>query len=465
MLALTGVCSSAQTALPLPIRLALARADLDPQSLALWIAPVDAGAPRLAHQPDALLNPASVIKLVTSAAALDQLGPSYAWTTPVIFGGKVEAGVLKGDLVIEGRGDPKLVTERLWLLLRRVQALGVRSISGDIVLDRRAFQVPEVDPGSFDGERHRPYNVRPDALSVNYKSLLITLRPEPGRGVALVSVEPALAGLAAPLEVRLTDGPCNDWRAGLQADFSDPAQLRLAGRFPASCGEKTWPVAPAAPERFNARAIEAMWRDIGGQLGGRVRDGVRPQGVLATFEFTSPSLAEVLRDINKYSNNVMAQQLFLTLSLAQRGLGTWEGSRELTLARVQERAGCGAGELRLDNGSGLSRDERLTARCLGRVLQWAWASPWMPEYLASLPIAGEHTARRATAAAGRAHLKTGSLNNVAALAGYVDAASGRRYVLVAVINHPRAGSDEARALLDAVLRWTVEDGAEPAARP
>lgn len=446
-------------ALPPAITAALGRARLDSDSLALWIAPVGQDAPRLAHQPDRLVHPASLMKLVTSSVALDLLGPTHVWTTGVYLDGPVERGVLRGSLWLQGRGDPKLVHERLWLLLRQVRQLGVQEIRGDIVIDRSAFQIPPVDPGAFDGERYRPYNVRPDALLINQKSLLLRLRPEPARGVAHLSAEPPLDGVQIPATVPLATGSdCNDWRTTLQPDFSDPARLRFAGRYAPACGEKIWPLAYTDPASYTARVLRTTWEELGGRLRGRIREAQVPPGWLPAFEFSSPTLAEVVRDMNKHSNNVIAQQLFLTLGLTQRGLGTFEAAREVSLARVQERAGCRADELRLDNGSGLSRDERITAHCLARVLQWAWASPWMPELLASLPIAGiETTARRATSVSGRAHLKTGSLANVAALAGVIDPPGRVRQVVIAIINHPQVGSDEARLVLDSVLRWAIDE--------
>jgi D-alanyl-D-alanine carboxypeptidase/D-alanyl-D-alanine-endopeptidase (penicillin-binding protein 4) len=447
------------TTLPEPISTALARAHIDSDSLSLWIAPVGRDTPRLAHQAERLVHPASLMKLVTSSVALDQLGPTYVWNTGVYLDGPIDHGVLRGSLWLRGRGDPKLVHERLWLLLRQVRQLGIYDIRGDIVLDRSAFQIATVDPGAFDGERYKPYNVRPDALQLNQKALLLSLHPDPAHGVAQVSIEPPLDGVKWPATVALVPGnDCGDWRSGLQADFSDPARPRLAGRYPAGCGSKTWPLAYADPTSYNARLLSALWGELGGKLRGRVREAAVPTDWQPVFEFSSPTLAEVVRDMNKYSNNVIAQQLFLTLGLTQRGSGSWDAAREAASSRVQERAGCRADELRIDNGSGLSRDERITSHCLARVLQWAWASAWMPELVASLPVAGiETTARRAISATGRAHLKTGSLGNVAALAGYVDLPGGQRQVVVAIINHPQAASDEARAALDAVLRWMFEE--------
>jgi D-alanyl-D-alanine carboxypeptidase/D-alanyl-D-alanine-endopeptidase (penicillin-binding protein 4) len=456
LLGVVGMAGRASAEVPEPVRAALARAQIDPASLYLWVAPVGALQPRLAHQAEQLAHPASVMKLVTTAAALHRLGPAWQWQTGVYLDGSLQQGVLNGSLVIQGRGDPRLVVERLWLLLQRVRQLGVQEIRGDIVLDRSHYDLPAGDPGAFDGEPYRPYNVLPDALMLNQKSLTLWLRPDAAQGVARVSAEPALAGVELPASVPLSAVACGDWRATLGPDFSQPRRLRLNGSFPRACGERTWPVAYQDPASYNARLVEAAWRAVGGRLGGTVRDGRVPGGLAPAFEFASPALAEVLRDMNKYSNNLIAQHLLLALSpvLPAR----FETARPAVVEWLTQGPGCAADEMVLDNGSGRSREERLTARCLARVLQWSWVQPWMPELLASLPVAGtDGTARRAVAATGRAHFKTGSLANVAALAGYVHLPHGRRVVLVAFINHPLAAQAEARAALDSVVRWVLDD--------
>jgi D-alanyl-D-alanine carboxypeptidase/D-alanyl-D-alanine-endopeptidase (penicillin-binding protein 4) len=473
--------------LPESIRTALTRARIDSQQLALWVAPAEGGPPRLSHQPDRLVNPASLMKLVTSTAALEQLGPAFSWTTSIYLDGKLRPdGVLDGSLIVQGRGDPKLVPEQVDRLLKQIRDRGVQRIHGDVVLDSSAFRIPIVDPGAFDGERFRPYNVRPDALMLNWKAVTLMLRPEPEQRRARVWIEPPLAGVQVPASVPLTavggagEPGCGDWREALKADLSDPTRIRLTGSFAARCGEKSWPIAYADPAGYNARAFEAAWKALGGQIDGRVRTSATPavpEGRAPWLEFSSPALADVLRDMNKFSNNVMAHQVFLTLGLTPGAgasasapasePGSWEAARQIVMNVMRQRAGCGDGQLVLRGGSGLSREERLTARCLGQVLQWGWTSPWMPELLSSLPLSGvEATARRTGAGtlSGRAHLKTGSLNEVSAIAGYLHGSSGRRWAIVAILNGAQVHGDEARSVLEAVLRWTA-DLPEPATAP
>ncbi len=416
--------------------------------------------PRLSHRASAPMQAASVMKLATTFAALELLGPAYTWATPIFIDGTIREGVLYGNVYIQGQGDPKLVLERLWLLLRRLQGTGITSIRGDIVLDRSAFDVPESDPGAFDGEPLRPYNASPDALLLNYKSVVMTFTPAPGGNVANVQYDPPLAGVQTQDTVVLSTTACNDYRATLKPDFSDPLRIRFTGSYPLSCGERVWPVAYADPLNFSLRAVQGLWNSVGGKLSGSVRFGNVPARLASEkplFEVRSSPLAEIIRDINKYSNNVMAQQLFLTLGRDGNGsAGNFPASRFVMQRWWQERITQDE-PLNVDNGSGLSRTERISAQALGRLLQSAYRSPLMPELISSLPISGiDGTMKRSKSnSQGSAHLKTGSINGVTAIAGFVHATSGKHYVLVALVNHPNAPA--ARAAFDALVDWTAQD--------
>ena len=456
LVSLAGL-SHAQNGIPPLVSAALARAKVPLEAVTLLVVAADGQtAPRLSHRVNVPMNPASVMKLVTTYAALDTLGPAFVWATAVHIDGAVKDGTLQGNLYLKGQGDPKLVLERLWLLLRRVQGLGIKAIAGDIVLDRSAFETVTQNPGDFDGEPLRPYNAAPDALLLNFKSVVMTLVPDRAAQVARVNYEPPLTGVQMQASVPLVNGECNDYRAALKADMSDVNRIRFGGTYSASCGEKVWPLAYADPPSYSARAVEGVWREMGGQLGGRVREGQVPAALPAAFSVSSATLAETIRDINKFSNNVMAQQLFLTLSLQQQGVGTLAGSRALLQDWWRDRFGATTAPV-LDNGSGLSRSERISAEALARLLHTAWASPLMPELMASLPIVGvDGTLKRLKGrAAGSAHLKSGSLRDVVAVAGYVHAQSGQRYVLVAMVNHPNANA--ARPALEALVEWALRD--------
>jgi len=457
---LAGLPTAFGQELPASVQAALQQAGLPPQAISVVVQPAGKQAPTwIDHQADQPVNPASLMKLITTTAALDLLGPNYSWRTPVWLDGRIRNGVLEGHLVLRGQGDPTLVLERLWLLLRRVQALGVHTIHGDIVLDRSAFAVERQDPAAFDGAPLRPYNANPDALLINFNAIQLTFTPDTAAGVARVQLDPPLLGVTVAPTIPLTRTTgCGDYRGTLQPDWRNPKRIRFAGRYPSACEEKVWPVAYADPEHYNARAIAGLWRAMGGQLKGQVRDGTAPEAP-PTFEWVSPPLAEVVRDINKFSNNVMAQQLFYTLGWAPPAIATAQSARDALTQWWQRRI-----DLRnvptFDNGSGLSRQNRITARQLVLLMQTAYASPFMPELMASLPIVGlDGTLKRSQARTASAHLKTGSLQGVMGLAGYVHGPHGVQVCLVAIVNHPNAQA--ARPVLDALVDWVADSSARP----
>ncbi len=462
---LAGAVSASD--LPPSVAQALKVAGIPAASVAVVAQEVDANWPRIAHNARAPMNPASTIKLLTTFAALDLLGPAYTWKTEAYASGRVVDGVLTGDLVLRGNGDPKLTYEQFWRLLREVRMRGIREIRGDLVLDRSAFAAQEPDPSRFDGQPMRPYNVAPDALLIGFKAVTLRLVPNvAGKSVEVWS-EPAPANLDVVNQLRLNgngnghSNGCGDWREKLRADIFDhgsATRLVLTGTYPAACGEQRWNIAVMDHPRYVLGLFRQLWTELGGSFGGNVRDGLVPPDAQLLAVSPSPTLAEAVRDINKYSNNVMARQLYLTLGLesgrrparpedGEAAVRDWLTARRIALP-----------ELVLENGSGLSRRERISADGLGRLLLAAWKSAVMPELMASLPVAAmDGTMRKrlkTNGVAGQAHIKTGSLEGVKSIAGYVLDRSGRRWVVVFIVNHPHAAA--AQAAQDALLQWVYE---------
>jgi D-alanyl-D-alanine carboxypeptidase/D-alanyl-D-alanine-endopeptidase (penicillin-binding protein 4) len=453
--------------LPPEIANALARAKVPPDAVSLFVARADGvGAPRLGHRVDAQVNPASVMKLVTTFAALDTLGADYTWKTRFYADGPVKDGVLSGNLYIQGGGDPKWVLERIVADFAALQARGVHSVRGDIVLDHQIFEPVTHDPAAFDGQALSPYNSAPDGLLVNFKSLIFTFTPEPDSGIARIRSEPPIAGVQIDAQVPLSAQSCNDWRGALQAEFADPDRVQFAGSYPVKCGERVWPVAYTDPTSYARRVLQALYLGLGGSLTGVVRDGRTPGTARWLLDAPSLPLAALIADVNKFSNNVMAQQMFLTLGLKETGPGSQPGTFAASRAAVAvwwpRAIGRDVPVPTLDNGSGLSRDARTSARALGQLLRRAAAHPQAAVFANSLGIAGvDGTAQRmrdrglAPESIGNAQLKTGSLRDVASVAGYATGRSGQRYVVVGIVNHPLAAA--ARPALDALVEWTVKE--------
>jgi D-alanyl-D-alanine carboxypeptidase/D-alanyl-D-alanine-endopeptidase (penicillin-binding protein 4) len=350
--------------------------------------------------------------------------------------------------------------ERLQSLLQDVMAKGLREVKGDIILDGSVFDLPEKNPASFDDEPLRPYNVAPQGLLLNFNAMLFKFTPDTVRSEAKVESEPPLANVQWPISVPLSAGPCQDWRTQLRADFSKADSVRFNGSYPKACGEQKWPVAYVEPQSFAPRMVQAMWRQAGGQLKGQVRHGLTPAQVTLWHEAPSLPLSDVVADINKLSNNVMAQQLFLTLS-SQQGAGNFAASKQVVLQWWAKNMPGHKAPV-IDNGSGLSRDERSSAQALTALLQLAAKSNYANALQNSLAIAGvDGTVVRLrdrqpnSVVIGRAKLKSGSLRDVASLAGYVEGLSGQSYVFVVIVNHPNANAT--RPALDKLLEWTVKD--------
>jgi serine-type D-Ala-D-Ala carboxypeptidase/endopeptidase (penicillin-binding protein 4) len=455
--------------IPAPVAHALARANVPQSSVALYVHDVDAPKAALAYHAERAMNPASAIKLVTTFAALDLLGPTYTWKTEAYLVGSLDGDVLAGDLLLKGYGDPKLTIENFWLFLRGLRARGLREIRGDLVLDRTYFDLTDHDPAKFDDEPLRPYNVGADALLVNYKAVRFHFLPnETAKKVAVVP-EPKLAQLEVKHDVRLADGPCRDWRAGLKLELQQTgpvARASFTGALPASCGDRVWNLAPFPQATYVHGVFKALWEELGGLIHGGVREGPAPADAKPFATHESPTAAEVVRDMNKFSNNVMARNVFLTLSAeVLKPPGRYDRSA-LTVQSWLEARKLHVPDLVLENGSGLSRDDRITAHGLGRLLLAAYHSAVMPEFVSSMPlVAYDGTMKRRMkhdGIAGQAHVKTGSLSDVRSLAGYVLDRRGRRFAVVFMVNHPNAGA--AQNAQDALLRW-VHDAAPRAPLP
>jgi D-alanyl-D-alanine carboxypeptidase/D-alanyl-D-alanine-endopeptidase (penicillin-binding protein 4) len=464
------------TPLPTAVLAALKRANVPADALSALVVPVNAaGEARLSHQAGRAVNPASVMKLVTTYAAMDMLGVDFTWRTDFYTDGQLANGTLRGNLYVRGGGDPKLVLERIQDTFLALQAKGVKVILGDMVLDHSAFDLPEHDPGEFDGESLRPYNASPDGLLVNFKSVVLTFLPDVGAGVARVVSEPPMARLAIDATVPLSRGGCGNWRDALQGRFEDANAIRFVGSYAARCGEKVWPVAYQDPASYAERAFEGLWRASGGAITGQVRRGSMPAGTQLLYEAQSLPLSDIIADVNQWSNNVMAQQVFLTLGRLspQRSearsagpdtfiplrVGRWERSRETMARWWRTTFGIHSVPPVLENGSGLSRNERITPEGLATLLRHAAAHPHGQKFVDSLSVAGVSGtgARLArgpdSAAKGKAWVKTGTLKDVTGIAGYVDAVNGRRYVVVGFVNHDNAPA--ARPALDALLEWAA----------
>ncbi|MDR1424745.1 MAG: D-alanyl-D-alanine carboxypeptidase/D-alanyl-D-alanine-endopeptidase [Azoarcus sp.] len=450
--------------LPPAVRAALDQARIPPSAVAVWVQPLDARQPTLAVNAAQPMNPASVMKLVTTFAALEQLGPERTWTTRIAAEAPIKSGMLSGNLYLIGDGDPVLTYERLWRVLRRLRGLGLETVAGDIVLDHAALAFAPLDPNAFDGKGLRPYNSNGDGLLLHFNAQELALFPgEQAQAPVRLVAEPPLAGIRIDNRIVTSARPCEPWYRDLDARL-DGNLLTLTGSLPAQCGPRIWATAPLPPREFGAALVQALWRELGGKLRGKVTHGVAPAGAKTLLTDESPPLSEIVRTMNKWSNNVIARQLIAQLGRPAPDAAAPADMLAVGIEAARQRlaeADIDIAGMVLVNGAGLSRAARIRADTLGTLLVRAWQRPWMPEFLASLPILGrDGTTRRRlvdSPARGYAHLKTGTINDVKTVAGYVLDHQGRRHAVVMLVNHPEAGKSGPSQ--DALLEWVWVAGA------
>lgn len=444
---------SARAELPAPVAEALREAGIPETHVGIRIDDLDAARPLLQHGGDRALNPASVMKLVTTLVALNHFGPAHTFKTRVYLDGALEEGVLTGNLILQGGGDPGMTVERFWRLLREIRARGVREIRGDVLLDDSHYQIEASDPVAFDASPLRPYNAPPAALLVNFNTVDLHLDATGQARLDPPLAQPELLDQRAP-----GTGRCGDVRDRIALV---DGKLTLSGEHTSDCAAIALNLLP--PNATAAAWFSQLWTEMGGRVSGEVHPGTVTATARLLLEFDSPPVSQLVRDTNKFSNNVMAKMLFLNLGAARYGApATWDkGERAVRAWLTEHELECD--KLVIENGSGLSRIERLSAFALSRMLRWATRQPLWFEFAASLPAVGlEGTqARRlaGTATTGQAWLKSGSLNGVRSLAGYVRSAEGGRRGFVFLINHRNAQA--AGRAQDLLIQWAAETLPQP----
>jgi D-alanyl-D-alanine carboxypeptidase/D-alanyl-D-alanine-endopeptidase (penicillin-binding protein 4) len=450
---------AADSDLPVRVQSALNARNVPHETLSVYVSDLETGEVVLEWLDDEPRNPASTIKLLTTLVALDLLGPAYRWRTDVFIAGDLEGGKLDGDLTLKGYGDPFLVTERAWQLLRNIRLAGIREITGDLLLDDSWFDVGDYDPAAFDRQPLRAYNVAPNALMMNFKVVRYLFEPDHAGGSVDVTMDPLLDNLSVENQLGLSNGSCRGYQRGITVTTNQTVdEVTFSGRFPNGCKRYAMDRAMLSHNEFVYGLFESLWSESGGAIEGGWKNVVVEEDAEPFLSFNSLPLAEMIARINKYSNNVMARQLMFTLGAEINGPPGTEVSGKAVIDKWLTENGLASTEI--ENGAGLSRKTRTTAKDMAAMLQFAWQQPYMPEYLASLSLSGlDGTLRQRfgdTGLVGKAHLKTGSLDHVTAIAGYLQSKSGRRFAVVAMQNFEDIHRGPGEEVQEAILRWLYE---------
>jgi len=449
----------------------VALSDLDEDALfrtakvGLDVVRVDDGETVYSFKRDRVLVPASTMKVVTAAAALRGLGPSYTFRTTVARDAEVEDSVLKGNLYVHGGADPTLVIEKLWKLVYDIKLSGVDSIEGDVVLDQTMFGPDFRLPGwtkERDIRNGPSYFPRVGSLALNFGTIAIVVRPgsQAGEPAKVMFETPAGSYLTLRNELETT-AEGSRRRVEIERLVTERGmEFVVSGTLPMSSKMRRYYRTVDNPTKYFGAAFAALADELGLEVQGIVRVGDTPEGAEVLIERRSPPLSSVLMDTNKYSNNFMAEVVLRTLGHELRADGTTDGGLGVVrsyLSGLSE----DQPEFRVVNGSGLSRSARLAPEHLTTVLVDMAQDPTVgPEFIATLAIAGRDgtLSRRMQDVDGKLRGKTGTIDGVHCLAGYVLGGDGNLYAFAFMVNDFRGSVRPVKALHDEFARRLVQLG-------
>ncbi len=448
--------------MPEAIQIVIDGHSLPSSSFSILVQEVGTQYPLLARNTSIAFNPASAIKTLTTLVALEKLGPAFTWQTELYALGPIRDGVLQGDLLMKGGGDPFLVEDQLRNMLKALQRIGIQHITGNLILDGSYFDSTVEDTQSIDNQNGRTYNTKPNALISNFQAVTFYFYPHPNGRNVVITTDPKLPNLRVTNRLRQVDRLCNGFQRGISFNINqeDISEIIFEGQFPARCSEYQMTREVLDPATYTFGLFMQLWSELGGMLDGDLIMRSVPGALDPVLVWNSLPLSDVIKSINKFSNNLMTRHLLLTIGAETLGPPATIGKGIQAVNYFLEDREFDTSLLNLSNGAGLSRNTQITTELLNAILRNAWTSPFMPEYVASFPINGiDGTMRgrlRDQELLGRMHIKTGTLNEVSAVAGYVYSRSNKVYAVTGIINHELADRGPGVELMDALLNWVYQ---------
>ncbi len=445
--------------LPKSIKKLIKKQGIPEKDLSIYVKDLNASKPLIALNIKKMRNPASTMKLLTTYSALKVLKPNYHWKTEAWIRGKLENGVLQGDLILKGYGDPFLVHQNYWKFIQGIQDRGLKVIQGDVIIDNSYFDLPPMDSGAFDHRPYRTYNAIPSALMYNFQASRFFFRPDKLNKKIDIVPYPMVTEFNYVNKVKYTSGRCR--RSHYLPSFSKKGKtIIISGSYSEKCGQQYILRALSDPAHHAFNGFRDFWTGMGGKLQGGFRRGIVQPGDRKLHTYFSASLGDQIRVINKWSNNVMTRELMLTLGAKKYGKpATLEKGRKAIMQTLAEN-GIDSNGVIIDNGSGLSRIARINASQHAQLLEHAWRDEFMPEFMSSLSLSGLDGTLvnrfRDDAMQGRTHMKTGTLKNAKSIAGYMLSRKGKWLVVVMHQNGPKVSGGRGTRLQNAVLRWVFE---------
>jgi len=445
-------------ALPAGIEIAIAKSHIPKNDISLYIkeAGKDGRIIAALHE-NKMRTPASVIKVLTIYAAILKLGFDYRWPTRFYSTGKIKQGILYGDIIVKGYGDPTLSDKDLPDIISRIKAMGIRSIHGNIVIDRSYFRVGSRNTSGFDNHPHSPYNAMPDAMMFNERVSTICVVPNQNS----VTKKVPDSSYVIHNQLQRVNRPCRgrySWPRVKIDDSKAVPEVWLKGKISKHCGKRNICQVLTKSYKSFYYALRAALDDAGVPITGTLRLRQVPKDAKILFTHYSEPLENIVSVTAKKSNNLYARHLLLLLGAKMYGApATIEKGRRAVRVILKARGVLKHVIPHIDNGCGLSRESKLSARVLADVLDDAYERYGM-RWMKILSIAGvDGTIKRrfrGTVVQNRAWMKTGTLKYAKNIAGYVKSRSGRYYTVVILVNTHR-GNWRAAALENNIIKWMV----------
>lgn len=459
-----GHASSAQKDLPKSLISILTEQAIPPETLTVIVQEVDSDESIISLNPKILRSPASLTKLFTTFIALDYLGPDFQWNTNIYVSDSISDETVD-YLLFKGEGDPYLTEENLRSIVKKLRHLGLERIEMGLQVDQQYFEANQSHPGDFDDDPLRPYNQLPSALTANFNRVDFQLVPNVNTGSVDFYFDTLPSGVVIDNQLHLGKGQCSDFTDSVVFHETQTDQIMTIiaeGVFPSSCLKIEHEIALTNTNHYFYSLFSDLWKQSGGEFLGYIIDSEKiGESEVPLLVHTSPPLNEIIRHTNKQSNNFMSRQIFLSLGNYQSDqTATLELSRLRINAMLDKYDIDFQGQF-IDNGSGLSRETVIRGETLMQLLKEIYEHPLRAELISSLPITGiDGTMKkrfRKFPIKQRAHLKTGTLDGVTGMAGYVKGLSGKDYIVVFIHNDFSEHSYRVKEFQKALLTWIIQD--------
>ena len=449
--------------LPQSLASILAEQGIPINTLSLVVQEVSTKKPILAVNARTLRQPASVAKLFTTFIALDYLGPGYQWQTEIFSSDSILDGST-GYLLFRGSGDPYLTKENIWFIVNQLQNLGLQSIEDGLLLDQSYFEANQSNSGDFDNDPLRPYNLMPSALLANFNMVDFTLAPNRTTHSVDIAFNTLPTNIIFDNKMRLGKGQCHNFMDSVafnETQSNKVVTISVKGYFPEDCAKVEHELSLTNTNHYFYSIFSDFWHLSGGEFKGYMVEVSKKNLGKPLLIYKSPPLTEIIRLTNKNSNNFMSRQIFLTLGNHQNNKVANLQESRLVVSLMLDKYGIDFQDQFIDNGSGLSRKNLIRAETVSQLLMKIYQHPLRAEFISSLPISGiDGTTKKRFKKfplKERMHLKTGTINGVKGLAGYVKGLSGKEYIVVFMHNDFSEFTYKTKPFQDAFLTWVVQD--------